>query len=359
MKRLFFIVCVLSINILCTAQTLNRLSSERISVSYDKTVHLIFPSEVKYVKSVDSLVAVNNPEEARKIVRIKANEKGFRKNTTISIATSDGKFYSYLTSYSPNPPTTIYIGKKAPEKEVIQCSTSSDIHIVAPNKITYIDFGNESISASLAEGTQNILRLKATTPFSEETNLSFALSDGSFYSYDVTYNEEPITAVYTLDNGSNTESVILEDKTISLSDQKTILKKALAKSRAFYSLGLQKYKQKISIRNILTHKEQTILDIEFLNGSEVPYDVDFFKFVIKNNKTNKRTASQDIDLVGEIISPFLGQVPPKQKERIIVVFPKFTLSDNQHLELNILEKGGGRNINYIISDESLNDANTL
>lgn len=357
----FLLALFMAIPICASSQTLHKIGSQHISVSYDKTVHLIYPSPIKYVKSVDSIVAVDKPEEAKRIVRIKANQRRFSKNTTISVATADGKFYSYLTSYSDSPQTTIFIGKESPKAERIECSNSSDVHIVAPAKVTYIDFGNDSISASLAEGTQNIIRLQAKYRFSKETNLSFALEDGTFYSYDIAYRDYAPVAVYTLNapSGNELESVILEEQTIGGNEQEKILSKVKNKGRSFYSLGIQKYKQKLSIRNIFTYKERTILDIEFSNNSEVPYDVEFFKFIIKSKKANKRVATQDLDLTGEIVSSFTGRIAPKRTERIIVVFPKFTLSDDQNLELNVVEQSGGRNIAYLISDESLNNATAL
>lgn len=358
MKTLLFAL-ILALPLGAISQTLHRLDSKHIYVSYDKTVHLLFPAVVKYVKSVDSIVAVDKPEEAKRIVRIKANERDFTKGTTISVATADGRFYSYLTSYSDKPQTTLIIGKESPSIERIECNQYSDVHIVAPAKIVYIDFGNETIDATLAEGTQNILRLKSTTPFTKDTNVSFALEDGSFYSYDVGYNEEIPSAVYTIGDKIDKEAVMLEEQTLGGSEQERILSKVKDKGRSFYSLGLQKYKQKLSILNILTYKEQTILDIEFTNSSEVPYDIEFFKFIIKSKKTQKRVASQDVDLTGEIISPFSGRIAPKKTERIIIVFPKFTLSDEQMLELNIIEQGGGRNIAYHLNDESLNSATAL
>lgn len=358
MKALFFSL-LLALPLGVKSQTLHKVGSQKIYVSYDKTVHLIYPSAVKYAKSVDSIVAVDKPEEAKSIVRIKANERDFKKSTTISVATADGRFYSYLTSYSETPKTTFFVGKESPIIERIECSTSSDVHIVTPGKIVYIDFGNDTIEASLAEGTQNILRLKATIPFTKDTNVSFALEDGSFYSYDVGYSEDLPAAVYTIGDVKDSESVMLEEQTIGGNEQERILSKVQKKGRSFYSLGIQKYKQKLSIRNIFTYKEQTILDIELNNGSEIPYDVEFFKFIIKSKKTQKRVASQDVDLTGEIISPFSGSISPKKTDRIIVVFPKFTLGDEQMLELNLVERGGGRNIAYHINDENLNNATAL
>lgn len=359
MNRLLYTLASLLALCSLSAQSLKKMSSERLAVSYDKTTHLIYPSAVKYVKSVDDFVVVDRPEEATHIVRIKANERGFKKNTTISVATADGRFYSYVVTYSDTPRTTHFIGKPAPAPEQVECSTSSDVHIVAPDKVAYIDFGNETITATLAEGTQNIVRIKAETAFDTPTNVSFALANGSFYSYDVVYTDALSTAVYTLDNGSDSEAVILDEPMLGGTEQEHILAKVKDRGRSFYSLGIKKYNLQMSIRNIFTFKEQTILDIELKNDSQVPYDVDYFKFSIKDKKTKKRTASQDVDLTGTIISPFSGRIASKSKERLIVVFPKFTLGEDKILELNLVEQGGGRSIAYNIGSASLNDATAL
>lgn len=67
-----------------------RWESLPIAVNYSKTIHLVFPSAVKYNQAVTDFVAVDNPESVPNILRIKANRKSFSKQTTVSVATEGG-----------------------------------------------------------------------------------------------------------------------------------------------------------------------------------------------------------------------------------------------------------------------------
>lgn len=355
MKTLYLLLLSLIVSIGSVAQSLKKMSSTTLLIGYDKTVHFIFPTQVKYAKSIDDYVAVDIPEEAQHIVRVKANERFFSKPTTISIATQDGRFYSYLATYSDKARTTYIIGKEQVPEETIEVTTGADIHIVAPQKVNYIDFGNDSITASLAEGTQNIIRLRALEKFSTPTNVSFALSNGKFYSYNITYSPTVLVASYTLEDSTH-EGVILDDNNLKTNDKSYILKSISKRNRSFYSLGIQKYKQRLEIRNIYTYKEQTIIEVDITNSSQVAYDVDYIKFSIKDKSSKRRVATQDIDLNFDEISGFGNKIEASQSVRLIFVFPKFTIGEDKYLELSLVEKEGGRNINYKIDDRSLNSA---
>lgn len=78
------------------------LSSFTLGVSYDKTTHIIFPSSIKYVDLGSDAIIADKAEGVDNILRVKANLKGFRE-TTLSVVTGDGKYYSYIINYSQIP----------------------------------------------------------------------------------------------------------------------------------------------------------------------------------------------------------------------------------------------------------------
>lgn len=80
------------------------LNSYPLLVSYDKTTHIIFPAGIKYVDLGSESIIADKAEGVDNILRVKANSKGFPE-TTLSVVTGDGKYYSYIVNYSPFPKT--------------------------------------------------------------------------------------------------------------------------------------------------------------------------------------------------------------------------------------------------------------
>lgn len=334
--------------------------SQPIVVNYDKTVHLIFPERVKYSKSVDDFVVLDNPEEAPHIVRVKANSKDFARSTTISIATEDGKFYSYIASYADSLPRTTYrVGEAETPIESIIINETSDVHLVAPGRIVYIDYGSDDILGGLAEGTENILRVKAGRRFEGLTNLSFALSDGRFYTYNIQYTPIVDTALYTIDPEPQGSKVILTDNRVSKEDKSSLLTQILKRDRDYYSLGLRKAGITFSVLNIYSKKDMLILVMEITNTSSIPYDIDYTRYSIVSKKKNKRTASQELEQVPTVLSEPTNRIGAKKSHKLIISFPKFTISEDNFFHIDIVEKNGGRNISYDLDAESIIDAKSL
>ena len=71
------------------------IAPHRIEVTFSKTVHILFPSEVKYVDLGSYDIIADKATGAENVVRIKAAVKGFEGETNFSVITADGCFYSF------------------------------------------------------------------------------------------------------------------------------------------------------------------------------------------------------------------------------------------------------------------------
>jgi len=74
-----------------------------LEVSYDKTVHIIFPSAVKYVDLGSSDLIAGKADGAENVIRVKAAVKNFRTETNFSVITDNGNFYSFNVKYADEP----------------------------------------------------------------------------------------------------------------------------------------------------------------------------------------------------------------------------------------------------------------
>jgi conjugative transposon TraN protein len=74
-----------------------------LEVTYDKTVHIIFPSAVRYVDLGSPNLVAGKAEGAENVIRVKATVKNFRKETNLSVITEDGSFYTFNVKYADEP----------------------------------------------------------------------------------------------------------------------------------------------------------------------------------------------------------------------------------------------------------------
>ena len=99
MKALFLNIILLIVAVSATAQ-IRPVESLPIAVNYSKTIHLIFPSAVKYSQAVTDFVAVDEPENISAIFLVKGDSKKISKQTTPRVGNEGGCFSFFKLSYA-------------------------------------------------------------------------------------------------------------------------------------------------------------------------------------------------------------------------------------------------------------------
>lgn len=75
----------------------------------------------------------------------------------------------------------------------LEVTFSKTVHVIFPAPIRYVDLGSADLLAAKADGTENVLRVKAALrDFSRESNLSVITEDGAYYTFNVKYADEPV-----------------------------------------------------------------------------------------------------------------------------------------------------------------------
>ncbi len=141
-KHILFLFLILGANQLLFAQkkvqsplSLGKIEPYLMNVTYDKTSHLIFPSNIRYVDLGSDYIIAEKAEDAENVLRIKAAVKDFEPETNFSVITNDGQFYNFNVYYSSFPENlSFYLSKM--EKEFGN---------IAENKIHFAEVGEESI----------------------------------------------------------------------------------------------------------------------------------------------------------------------------------------------------------------------
>lgn len=66
----------------------------------------------------------------------------------------------------------------------LEVTFNKTVHVIFPAPIRYVDLGSADLLAAKADGTENVLRVKAALrDFSRESNLSVITEDGNYYTF--------------------------------------------------------------------------------------------------------------------------------------------------------------------------------
>lgn len=74
-----------------------------LEVTFDKTVHIIFPSSIRYVDLGSSNIIAGKAGSSENILRVKASVRGFEAETNLAVITEEGSYYTYNVKYADEP----------------------------------------------------------------------------------------------------------------------------------------------------------------------------------------------------------------------------------------------------------------
>lgn len=248
------------------------------------------------------------------------------------------------------------------ESYKMEVTYNKTTHLLFPSPIKYVDLGSENLIANKADDVANVLRVKASTrDFEEETNFSVVTEDGKFYSFDVFYSSYPDTLNYDLLKlQRNNEKEYAADVTFDAMDGSSsslteMMMQALYKNpkRTIKHIGNKSFGIQFLLRGLYVYEGKYYFIIHLKNSGNIPYPVDFINFKIVDEKKIKRTAVQD-----RILSPLRNySTIPKVEEHDeafdIFMLDQFTLMEGQILEIEILEKNGGRHLKMQVTNNDL------
>ncbi|EOA56094.1 hypothetical protein HMPREF1214_03322 [Bacteroides sp. HPS0048] len=66
-----------------------------LEITFDKTVHIIFPAEISYVDLGSSNILAGKATGSENVIRVKAAVRGFETETNMAVITNDGSFYTF------------------------------------------------------------------------------------------------------------------------------------------------------------------------------------------------------------------------------------------------------------------------
>jgi conjugative transposon TraN protein len=268
------------------------------------------------------------------------------------------------------------ITKKIPYGQMVtpygvQVTFAKTVHIIFPSAVRYVDLGSNHIIAGKADGTENIIRVKATTEgFPGETNFSVVCEDGSFYSFNVKYANEPELLNIEMKDFLENESTDYSHSRMNiyfreLGNESPLLVKLIMQSiyknndREFRHLGCKRFGVQFLVKGIYAHNGLFYFHTQTKNSSNVAFNVDFIRFKIVDKKVAKRTAIQEtvvnpVRSFNEIII-----IDGQTTVRTVYTIPQFTIPDDKILEIELVEKNGGRHQTIRVENSDIVNAKVI
>ncbi|WP_417011210.1 conjugative transposon protein TraN, partial [Bacteroides clarus] len=247
----------------------------------------------------------------------------------------------------------VRVGGQAPEPHTLPVGKDKQTFLIFPAGVTYVDYGSTNVEVEKAEGVDNILAVKATGAFTEDTNISAVVEGGKFYTFGLHYVPVPERSSFVIDKEATQKVAILDEKERS-SGQKERIREAIAK-RTPLDLGLKDRNAGVEfeVGNIFIDGDILLLRMTLTNRTQIGYTTDFMRFYIQDAKIRKKTAVQQVEQNILFTFDYPEEVPAHESRTFTVAMNKFTIPDKKRLVIEIQEKNGGRHFLYKLRNKSL------
>lgn len=248
----------------------------------------------------------------------------------------------------------------------LEVTFEKTVHIIFPASIRYVDLGSNDIIAGKAGASENVLRVKASVrSFESETNMAVITEEGSYYTFNVKYADEPeklnIEMKDFMHDGiaanrpNNSLDIYLQELGSESPRLVYLVNRSIYKNdrRLVKHIGSKRFGIQYLLKGIYSHNNQLYLHTSIKNSSNVPFDIDFVRMKIVDRKVAKQTAIQETVIYPLRAYNFVSSVGGNQTERTVFTIDKITIPNDKQLVIELFEKNGGRNQVFVIENADL------
>lgn len=282
------------------------------------------------------------------------------------IMTSILSMFGIFAQAQESPETKIFPKNQIIAPHKVEVTFDKTVHILFPAEVKYVDLGSNNLLAGKAAGAENVVRVKAAVRgFQGETNFSVITADGCFYSFNVAYADEPAQLSIEMEDWlrKNPEGSFANDRMFvklkELGGETPVLVGKIMYNiykknvRDLKHIGSKQLGMQALLKGIYVHNDLLYFHTSLRNYTNLSFDIDYIRFIVKDKKMAKRTAMQES--VIEPVRTFnnLVTVDGQATVRNVFVLPKVTIPDDKVLEIEIYERNGGRHQSYRIENTDL------
>lgn len=236
------------------------------------------------------------------------------------------------------------------------------IHLISKEKITYLQVGNpDLVLAEIVAEHPNLVRVKAIVEFKQESSLS-VVSNGRMYSIKLNYGKIQKNSFHLKDLKGVPANLyvggLLREEDLKSCTRMILDKKSRNTNvRKCKSDGIH-----FLVRNIYLRNSALFFEMEIRNKTDMDYEVESFHWWITDKKRLKATNTQEYQVHPVYQYYEIQSVPAQSKIREVFVLPKFTITDQRILHIELREKAlgnTGRKLSLEVKNKNIIKAKSL
>lgn len=214
------------------------------------------------------------------------------------------------------------------------------------------------------EKQENVLYIQPVASF-PESNLNVITDDGLYYTFTIKYNQSTQIfnhiigeeqAIYGQKKKQETES----DETKTEEQSNTIASRVMAEPGTLFSRNAIRYKKTyMYLKGVYINQDKLYLRLLFENKSNIQYDFEYIAFYIKEKKQRKNATQEQVQMIPESIYKESKVIPANGETEMLYSFPKFTIGKDKILCIDMIEKGGERNLSLQLDNSILLNAKEI
>lgn len=227
-------------------------------------------------------------------------------------------------------------------------------NLIFPYPIKSVDRGSKDILVQKAKDVENILQIKAGKLHFTETNLTVITTDGKLYSYILNYEDTPAVINIIFDSKVQRDpETFFSDGGFNEAEMKTDAESIIRAEKFLRGIRNEMYGVNLQLEGIYINQEVIYLRIRVSNQTNINYDINQFRFFIRDQKKSKRTTTQEIEIYPLHIYNDASVIEGQSGQLFVFAVPKFTIPDKKFLAIQLMEKNGGRNLKLSIHNKTI------
>ena len=349
-KKILLLIWVAIMPMLVSAENL----PDTLLINNTQQLLLKFPTTIQYV-DLGSNDIVGKTWFQKTCLSLNTNNTEME-TTTISVVTSEGKYYSYVLKFNKDLSVLAYNIKEGEiEYNIAEVSISKTTHFIAGEDIVDIVVGNDSIIADSALGIKNIVKIKSLSKNIDKASFTIITKSGQVYPFQLVYNETPSNlSIYI---GESEEMAIFSETPLDKHKIEKVSQNVVNLAPRYNYLGDLNHKMILSLDGIYSVDDWLFFRLHLENLNNIDYGIDFIKTYIRDKKDDKYSALQEQEIYPFYIyfsnEKYKEMLPAGEQVDIILFFNRFTIPKSRIMCFELFEKNGGRHLEFSISNKQI------
>ncbi len=251
--------------------------------------------------------------------------------------------------------------------DTIYANYQKNVALFFPNPIRQGITGSENFVFTYNREKEQYFGLLQAQP-GKESNLLIINNNGSIFSYIVAYKSalSKLNYFIPLSSAIGNEKPIVDQLTTTNKEDPRFSKSNYYERFCSYLINreqrISRLKKRnngivLSVENIVFDKEELYFVIQIENRSSLDYDLNFLNLSIDTRKKGKKKSLQSLYQEPHFKYKLPTKIAENEIVKLVYVMPKFSISNERRVLLELNENNGERTVKLKISNDYINNPN--